>query len=141
MPSIVKAYDPKRGPLINTYILPRGTSDWGTSPHSPPPRNPYEFLLDTGANRTHIAPRLAEEIGLEPQGYKNMITTGGKVPTTFYIVNLGLIFDGGAEHWEQNHEVLAFRGNEQGYDGLIGRDIICRGMLHISKDRYYTFSL
>lgn len=141
MPSIIRTYDPKYGPLINTRIVPRGKVDWAEAGAVGSLSHTYEFLLDTGASCTYISPRIAQELDLEPQGRKNMITSAGKNSTKFYVVELGLLFDEGKMHWECNHEVLSFIGDAQGYDGLIGRDILCRGVFTMSKDKYFSFNL
>lgn len=135
MPSIVRAYDPKIGPLIRTRIIPKGTLDWSERGQT------YEFLLDTGANATLIAPRVAEELGLQPQGRRRLLTSAGSVPTHYYLVELGLLFDGDEVYREHDHRILAFLGDAQTYDGLIGRDIICRGFFSISREGTYAFYL
>ncbi|MDE0302049.1 MAG: retropepsin-like aspartic protease [Gammaproteobacteria bacterium] len=135
MPSIVRTYDPKTGPLIRVRIVPKGTLDWSK------PEQTCEFLLDTGANSTLIAPHIAGELGLQPQGRSNLMTASGRASAPYYLADLGLIFDEGKVHWEHNHRILAFPGEALIYDGIIGRDIICRGNFSISREGFYGFYL
>ena len=109
-------------------------------------------LVDTGASRTCIAKSVVSALGLQPIGKAEMQTAGGMVSVNAYDVHVAFIVgvqnnpDGSQSGQAQltpqttNTQALEFDPGENVYQGLIGRDILCQGVLTLSMDGHYSFS-
>ena len=137
MPCLSGKFDPNIGPIINIGILPAGSFDPAN-----PPKNIHQFpaLLDTGASVTCISPRVIDSADLQPIGKRTMTSAIGNAPVNVYLVDMLLTF-GASGVVSQDVQVMEFATGNQNYEILIGRDIICRGVLTVSFDGHFTFSL
>jgi hypothetical protein len=62
------------------------------------------------------------------------------VPTNTYVVDLGIVFQG--IWWFPGIQVLEFAPPNAGrYQLLLGRDVLCQGILSISFDGHFSFSI
>ena len=142
MPARSRTFDPKIGPLIQVIItLPgeiRSLAD--QAKQEPQNLNAYEFLLDTGADTTCISKEVIDSLGLSPQGKIQMITPNGLSEANTYLVDISISFGDMAFNLE-GQQAIEYNGNTSNYKGLIGRDIICRGVLNISFDGRFIFAL
>lgn len=93
-----------------------------------PPRKQYNALWDTGATNSMLTKQVAEDLGLEPEGYTNVYHVGGEeVNVPHYFVNLVLLT---GVHFPS---VSVAEGVLLGHDVLIGMDIINRGDFAVSN--------
>jgi Aspartyl protease len=107
---------------------------------------PFNALVDTGATHTCIAPSVAQRLNLAPRSMMPVSVPTGPGAANMYIVDLGIGFGdpaGATIDWFafENVQVMEFLGNSPHYEGLVGRDVICRGMFSIGLDGRFTFSL
>lgn len=107
-------------------------------------------LLDTGANKSGIAERLAESLELNIFGTGNAASISGIAAVNVYRVNIHIPFGGAAvkagkemykvelSNWA-DAEVLGISGGKS-YDVLLGIDFIRHGALHVSGG-HFTFCI
>lgn len=139
MPSLSGRFDPGIGVLINVGVLPPGLITPTTT--QPPPITTFPALLDTGASVTCLSPSVAQTVGLRPMGMRPMVSATQTIPVPVYLVDLVLPF-GTAGLLLPGIQVLAFSpAGGSPFQMLVGRDIICRGVLTLSFDGHFTFSI
>ena len=102
---------------------------WKPEDGAPPPhRRQYNALWDTGATNSMVSKRVVEDLGLEAEGFTNVLHVGGvseNIPR--YFVNLVLLTE---VHFPR---VSVAEGILLGNDVLIGMDIINRGDFAVSN--------
>ncbi|MEM8488295.1 MAG: aspartyl protease family protein [Bacteroidota bacterium] len=146
MPVIAKPFDLSIGPLIPLVFAANGTlraqlqQQVQAQDKTPLVFEPFDVLIDTGADTTCISPEVAHKLGLAPQGQIPMSTPSGTSPANTYLVDVGIPF-GTAMHVVEGLQAIEFNGASSNYKGLMGRDIICMGDFHISFDGRYTFAI
>jgi hypothetical protein len=139
MPCLTGSYNAALGPILNIGVLPAGTATLG--PGAPPQVPLFPTLIDTGASNTCISPQVAKGIGLRPMGLRQMASATQVAPVNVYLVDLAIPF-GGAAYFQQGSQVLEFAPPQGSpFQVLLGRDIICLGILTLSFDGHYSFSL
>jgi hypothetical protein len=70
-----------------------------------------------------------------------MISANQVLPARQYFVDLALLF-GASALFASNSQVVEFvSAPNSPFQILVGRDIICRGVLTLSFDGHFTFSL
>lgn len=138
MPCLSGRFDPNTGPLINVGVLLPGTI---TPVSGVTQIITFPALIDTGAAATCISSTVAQTVGLRPIGMRPMISATHSVPVNVYLVDLLLPF-GTANFLVQGAQVMEFApAGGSPFQILLGRDIICRGILTLSFDGHFTFSL
>ncbi|HVN29275.1 MAG TPA: hypothetical protein VMT64_12345, partial [Candidatus Binataceae bacterium] len=76
-----------------------------------------------------------------PSGILPMISASHAFSSNQYLVDLALVFGTGAM-FVPNIQVGEFNANaSSAFQILIGRDIICRGLLTMSFDGHFSFAL
>ncbi len=100
----------------------------------------FAGLIDTGASMTCISPVVAKQIGLTPSGKRPMASATQSVLVNEYIVDFVLPF-GPSGYIIQGMQVMEFAQFGGPFQLLIGRDIICQGVLTLSFDGHLTFSV
>jgi hypothetical protein len=108
----------------------------------------FAGLLDTGASVTCVSKNVVQAVGLQPSGKTSMSGSTGQNVVDQYTFIVGLLF--GAQqgptgvisghlhtHLVQGCEFIS---HGFGFDLLIGRDILCKGILSLSFDGHYTLS-
>ncbi len=146
MPCISGTYDAKVGILLQVGILPGGSAEAArqrTTPSAPP--NPLtgagtQALVDTGASRTSISPALAAHLELRPRGKVTVQGATGSNPVNAYHVDLMLSFGPQSIAVPSLH-VCEFDPGQAPFQVLIGRDIICQGVLTMDFAGRFTFSI
>ena len=147
MPCISGTYDPKVGILLQVKLFPGGavqaahrqvrtTGDeqaqlTGTN---------AQALIDTGASQTSISPQLAAHLKIPPLGKIKVQGTAGAMPVNSYHVDLMLSF-GPQSIVVSDLDVCEIDPGSAPFQVLIGRDILCRGVLTMDFDGHFTFSL
>lgn len=108
------------------------------------------MLIDTGASITCISPELAKRIGLRSLGKESVVVASGTASLNTYLVDMLIPFTKPARTQGpeaqtlpvQNIQVMEYLGDTSRYQGLLGRDIIDRGIFMIAGwDGKYYFSL
>jgi hypothetical protein len=139
MPCLSGSFNPAIGLLINVGILPAGTLRPGSAP--PIPLNTFPALVDTGATVTCIAPSVVQHLGLQPIGMRAMVSATQTIPVPIYLVDLILPF-GNTGFVLSSTQVMEFApAGGSPFQILVGRDVICQGILTLSFDGRYTFSI
>ena len=139
MPCLSRNFDPAIGPLINVGVLPAGLLTPGTVVSTQV--TTFPTLIDTGATLRCISPGVAQTVGLQPIGMRAMVSATRAVPVNVYLVDLLLPF-GTAGLLVPGTQVMEFApGGGSPFQMLVGRDIICQGVLTISFDGHFTFCL
>lgn len=102
-------------------------------PH--PPINRYNGLWDTGATGTVITKRVVDELGLIPTGFTNSFHANGSCIVNTYSINVAL------PNGVIIHTVRVTEGILNGFDVLIGMDVITKGDFSVTnKDEKTIFS-
>lgn len=94
-------------------------------PH--PPVKKYIGLWDTGATGSVITKRVAEELGLISVGKARVCHANGECTVDQYFINLLLPNSSGVQVLKVTEGIL------NGFDVLIGMDVICNGDFCISN--------
>jgi len=79
---------------------------------------PYDFLIDTGAERTVLARGLAERLGLIPNGRATLVGVAGSIPVD--LVDVAEVKLGTRSFFDLSAPLL--EGAHIGADGIIGLD-------------------
>jgi hypothetical protein len=139
MPALSGQFDPGIGPLINIGVLPAGLLTPTTA--QPMQLTAFPALLDTGASVTCVSPNVAQTVGLQPMGVRQMVSATHMVPVPVYLVDLVLPF-GAAGFILSGAQVVEFSpSGGSAFQILVGRDIICRGVLTMSFDGHFSFAM
>lgn len=96
-----------------------------------------EALWDTGATQSVITEKVAEKLGLQPTGKRDIRTGSGPEVWNVYLVNIHL-----------NNDIILFNApvaacpdDESGFDLIVGMDILKRGDFAITnRDGITTMS-
>lgn len=81
-------------------------------------QGPYDFLIDTGAERTILARGLAERLGLAPSGRATLTGVAGSIPVD--LVDVAEVRLGSRTFYDLSAPLL--EGSHIGADGIIGLD-------------------
>lgn len=96
----------------------------------------------TGADGTSVAPDVAHDLSLFSRGRRTISTSiGGRRWINTYPIDLGIAFDDGNTHWERQILVGEFLFSKPSIRGVIGRDILCKGLFTMRPDQWFTFEL
>lgn len=142
MPSISFQYEPAVGPIIHILFTQAGALSSQVERTSG-----ADLLIDTGASITCISPELAKRIGLRSLGKEPVVVASGTASLNTYLVDMLIPFTEPARTKGQtfpveNIQVMEYLGNTSRYQGLLGRDIIDRGIFMLAGwDGKYYFSL
>ena len=143
MPVLSRNFNPRIGPLIQVIVAPPGQVRplaGHTVQEARKALNVYELLVDTGADTTCISKEVVDSLELSPQGTIPMTTPDGLSYPSTYLADIAIPF-GEMVFTLESQQVIEFKGDTKNYKGLIGRDILCRGVLNISFNGIFTFAL
>jgi len=101
-----------------------------TNPY--PPAKEYLALWDTGATGTVITKKIADDLGLKPIGIAEVHHADGMTRRSVYLVNIMLPHKVGFKH------VRVIEGTLNGFDVLVGMDIISQGDFSVTNANGYT---
>ena len=147
MPCLSVSFSPRLGPLIQVTICEPGT-DISQVPAGSLPK--FTALVDTGASCTSISRTIINTINLQPVGKQPVGGVHGMQPTYLYQFIVGLIFFPGPKDPAGTTQptivpfsVLgaAFVPGQAPFDVLLGRDVLCHGVLTMAFDGRMTFSV
>ena len=146
MPAVSGDYDPDVGILLQVGILTGGAVQ--ATQRAEDVGNDLAVsgaqalgLVDTGASKTSIiSPRLASSLGLKPSGKTLVQGVTGAMQVNSYAVDLMLGF-GAHSAVIENLEVCELDLGQARFNMLIGRDVLCRGVLTMDLAKRFTFSI
>ena len=147
MPCLSGSYDPKVGILLQVDILTGGTvaaahrqAKSAGNAQAQLTAAGTRGLVDTGASQTCISPQLAKHLDLSPRGKIAIQGATGSRPVNAYHVDLMLSF-GSQSGVIENLDVCEFDPGQAPFQVLIGRDVLCRGVLTMDFSGRFTFSI
>jgi len=141
MPFISASFQQKVGPLVTVGLarpgnfLTRGEdlTDAGIAM--------FPTLIDTGASTTCISPQAASAVGLRPSGMRPMRSATHSIPVHTYVADVVLPL-GGFGSFHPRLLLLEFAAMPgSAFQILLGRDILCQGLLAMSPDGHFTFGI
>ena len=136
MPCLSGEYDPTVGVLLQVAVLPGGTFEQQPEGEA----RVFSGLVDTGADVTCISDKVVGFLDLQPTGKVQMVGATGSDAVNQYLVDLLLQF--GTQHIGiPDHRAASFKAGSPHYDVLIGRDILCKGVLTMDFAGRFTFSV
>ena len=137
MPCLSGRYHPGIGPIVNVGVAKPGT----LTPTAAAPAVAVPALLDTGATSTCIALSVANVVGPSPIGMRPMVSATHSIPVNVYLADLVMPF-GASGFAVSGSQLMEFTPHPAApFQILVGRDIICQGLLTISFDGHFTFCL
>lgn len=140
MPAVSGDYDPDIGILLRVEIRAAASGrDAGSSPLTTP--DEAHGLIDTGASQTSISPRLVRKLGLQPTGRTGVQGATGAMDVDTHVVDLMLRFGRYSAVVIENLEVCELDLGSAPFDVLVGRDILCQGVLTMDFAGRFTFSI
>ena len=145
MPCLSSTFNPTIGPLLNVFIAPAGTLNASFNEDGQS-IGYHSLLIDTGADITCLATRVAAELGLQLMGKRDVHHAAGSAKANIYLADIGIPFGDPTKGVQifvrENVEIMEFGGGHANYKGLLGRDLIGLGQLSISGwDSRYTFCI
>ena len=145
MPAVSGDYDPDVGILLQVEILAGGAvqatrRDEDAGNDLTVSSTQALGLVDTGASKTSISQRLAGSLGLKPSGKVSVQGVTGTMQVNSYAVDLMLGF-GAHSAVIENLEVCELDLGQARFDMLIGRDVLCQGVLTMDFAGRFTFSI
>ncbi len=125
-------YTPDKGPRVEIGVLP-GFDLPAVTPEQIPR---FTGLLDTGATKTCISPRVVE--ALQPQSIGKTTIQSAAGQSSVYIYAVGVVVFLGVDPPTILHQPVdaAVFTHSPGLDVLIGMDIISRGILIVTSDTF-----
>jgi len=116
------------------YSVPRRTQMYKQG-KTVPPAVEVTLIVDTGADSTMLNSQVMRSLGLTPTGQTRVLTSGSNgVPELcdVYDIELEILNRAQPQHsWRISAlEVLARSLENQGTEGMLGRDVLQRGILH-----------
>lgn len=130
------------GPVIPCEIrVPKARADWLVRQKAQVPQAIRgEILIDTGAATTCIDEAALKQLGLLHVAETRMSTPSGEAPAKVYVC--GVAFPGSNMPSIDSLQVLGVDIRRQNLIGLIGRDLLSRGILVYNGGMgYWSFSL
>lgn len=139
------SFDPAVGPILNVGVGQPASLRDAESKDKPIVRA-YPALLDTGADLTCISASVAAEVGLVPTGKRTMSSATESRDMNTYLVDLVLPFGdpkaGGEMRGLLNATVMEFDAGKPEFQVLLGRDLLCLGLLSlVGYDKRLTFCM
>jgi hypothetical protein len=102
------------------------------------PKIPVTLIIDSGADSTMLSSQLMRSLGIEPSSQTRVLTSGSRgVPEPCDVYDIELEISNPMQvPWRiPALEVLARPLENQGTDGMLGRDVLKQGILHYDGPR------
>lgn len=138
-------------------MVPEGTPAAAAAPATPPhpPVLLNGALIDTGASITSVTAAVAARANLPLIGKHPLGTAGGNVNANVYVADLAIPLGplppaaAGSQifvpqlnaYTFENMILMEFVCNSPNFNMLLGRDILCQGILTVGFDGRFTLSL
>lgn len=147
MPCLSGQYDKDVGILLQVGLVPGGRiedlqqhANVSDDMHTEFVASGAHGLVDTGASKTSISPRIAADLALEPRGIVELQGATGSTKVNTYYVDFILSF-GPQSLVVADLEVCEIDPGKGPFQVLIGRDVICQGVLTMDFSGRFTFSI
>ncbi len=145
MPCLSGAYNPARGVILQVGILPGGTLPNAKNQKPVQAANSFKVhmlngMVDTGADKTCISSKAAQSIQISPVSKITVQGATGSNQMNQYRIDLLLQF-GKQSLAMSNFLAVEYSSNSTLYDVLIGRDILCKGVLTMDFSGHFSFSI
>ncbi len=135
MPCLTHQFNPAIGLITNLGIAKPGTVT-SLAGGETPTITVCQALVDTGADVTCISPEVAQTVGLEVKGKRVMASSTDTRPVNTYLADILLTFGdptaGAPSLVKESLTLLEFRPNNPNFQALLGRDILCGGLLSMT---------
>jgi predicted aspartyl protease len=139
MPSLSGRFEPAAGPILNVAVARPGSATGTSLTHSQ--LTLFPALIDTGATFTCISASVAEAVKLRATGRREMNSATHSVTVNTYLADLIVPF-GSTAFVISSITLAEFAAPPDApMQILLGRDILCRGVLTFSFDGHFTFSI
>lgn len=139
MPCLSGKFIPSQGIFINLAIAKAGTIVPTVA--TPLQLPTFVSLIDTGATRTCISKQAATAAGLIAIGKLPMVSATQTIPMDFYLADILLPMGTAGLHLP-NMQLMEFNCDPNSpFQILVGRDILARGVLTVSFDGHFSFSV
>ena len=109
MPALSGQFSLGISPLINIGVLPAGLLTPTTA--QTVQVTAFPALLDTGASMTCVSPNVAQTVGLQPIGMRQIVSATHTVPVPVYLVDLVLLSRSSASVWHSRLYALGSPSN------------------------------
>jgi hypothetical protein len=149
MPCVAGNYNPAVGVILQTAVLPQSQFVTLQAPRLPQSSLPnltmFGALVDTGASVTCISRNVVQALNLQPSGKTSMSGSTGQNTVDQFTFAVAFLFGAqqtptGAISGQLSMHLVQgceFMSHGFGFDVLIGRDILCKGILTLSFDGHY----
>lgn len=141
MPFISASFQQKVGPLVTVGLARPGSFEARSEEGTDTGIAMFPTLIDIGASMTCISSRAASVAGLKPTGMRPMRSATHSLPVPTCVADVVLPLGGfGSFHPRLLLlESAAMPGSA--FEILLGRDILCQGLLAMSPDGHFTFGI
>ena len=148
MPCLTAPITEKRQLIVEAWVTD-ATLDFSDGAFHPEkhPHSQCDALLDTGANKSCIADRLARKLGLSVHEKQKISSISDSTESNVYRINIHVPFDALLRREGRivvsncfNMSVFGIPGIDDSFDLLLGLDYISQGSLHVAGDAF-TFCI
>ena len=127
------SFRPDIGPLVHLGISIPAAIRGAQSPKF----HAIQALVDTGAAVTCISTQVASAVGVRPAGKMPLVSATQSIPVNTYVVDVALYLGDPTSHTtlaavSENQQVMEFNASSGNYQALLGRDILCKGLLSVA---------
>ena len=144
MPCLSGQYNPDIGVILQVGIFPGGflanVKQKPSQTIESAKGHILNGLVDTGADNTCISSTAAQSIKLSPVSKTAVHGATGSSQMNQYRIDFILEF-GNQQIAMPNLIAIEYSAHSNHYDVLIGRDIICRGVLTMDFSGHFSFSI
>lgn len=147
MPCLSVQFNPSIGPVLNVLVAPAGSINAAKAAGQSPAVTTVPLLVDTGADITCISHQVAANLKLQSMGRRQVMAPTGLGAANTYMVDLAIAFGdpSGGQTVDtlivDNLMVLEYQGTNPNYLGLLGRDILGRGLFAMATyDKRFTLA-
>ena len=135
MPCLTSQFNPAIGLITNLGIGKPGAVKSPVGGEKPT-ITVCQALVDTGADVTCISPQVAQTVGLQVVGKRQMASSTDIRPVNTYLADILLTFGDptavAPSLVKESMTLLEFQPNNPNYQALLGRDILCGGLLSMA---------
>ena len=139
MSSLETSFDLQIGPIVKIGIAgPKSFAGTQTRPFNLVKAN---ALVDTGASRTSITAEVARRAKLPIMGKRPVSTFDGLKSLNCYYGDVLLYFDSKTSELTPEIQLVECAPNSPHFEALLGRDVLCKFDLRMTKDHKLVLTL
>lgn len=145
MPCLTNHFDPAIGLIVNLGIAKPATVKSPVGGKTPTVTL-CQALVDTGADVTCVSPQIAQAVGLQVVGKRQMGSSTGICLVNTYLADILLTFGdptaGAPSLVKDSMTLMEFQPNNPNFQALLGRDVLCGGLLSMAGwDKRFTICM